>query len=436
MKTNRRTMLKSALFGAGLVGLKAMATGLPLWAFSEGMSPSAALAAEPADARFLILITNSLGDPFNANVPGAYGIDGVVNNPNPEMAEQALRLGGVMTSAAAPWSTLPQGMLDQTSFIHHRTYQNVHSQWSKVMALVGSAKDEEGAGNEELTSLISSELSSTIGTIQQEPVALGSTGLSFKGAQLQSIKPSTLAEFFGAPDADRLNLVDIRETAIDDLYALAKQDGTQAQRAWIDRYVTSRRQVKAIDVELVNNFSSITDDSPSSQIKAALTLFMMRLTSVVTIDIPFGGDNHVDADLTLERDQMVSGVEALKELYEAIQSSPLKDQIMVANLGVFGRTLGKNGVEGRDHNLNHHVMMLSGPGVNGGVIGGIEPSGNDFGAMDIDSATGAGVEGGDISKDESLESASKTLARLVGIPDERIELRIEGGKYIDAILDT
>jgi hypothetical protein len=110
----------------------------------------------------------------------------------------------------------------------------------------------------------------------------------------------------------------------------------------------------------------------------------------------------------------------------------LADQVTVTNLSVFGRTLGKKGTAGRDHNLNHHVMMISGPAVQPGVFGGIKESGNDFGATSIDSATGEGGNGGDIPEEETLEAAAKTLATVVGLAPDRVELRVAGGKVISA----
>ncbi len=434
MKTNRRDALKAAILGTGMVGLKSIATGLPTWAFTHGLTDTRVWAAEPASPKFLLLITSNLGDPFNANVPGMYGGDGVVNNPQATMTETAMRLGAVDTSAARPWASLPQWVLDRTAFVHHRTYQNAHPQYQKVMGLVGSAKNDEGNGTEHIASLISSEMTPLLGTIQEEPVALGRNSLSFRGAQLQSIQPSTLAEIFAAPEGRGLELAEIRAGAIDELYALAKKDGSRSQVAWIDRYVTSRRQVEQLDSTLVERFSAIENNDPINQLRAALTLFMMRLTSVATVHIPFGGDSHFDADLIKEADETVAALQTLKTFYDELENSPLRDQLVVANLNVFGRTLKKKNTEGRDHNLNHHAMMITGAGVGAGVYGGLEPSGNDIGATDIDSATGAGVAGGDIPKNESLEATSKTLATIIGVPDEAIERRIIGGKIIAPLI--
>ena len=112
----------------------------------------------------------------------------------------------------------------------------------------------------------------------------------------------------------------------------------------------------------------------------------------------------------------------------------MQDKLTVANLSVFGRTLAQKGTRGRNHNLNHHVMMISGANVNAGVIGSIARSGNDFGATGIDSVTGAGSDDADIPANETLEGATKTLGCALGISADRIDTRISAGKIIQAAL--
>src|SRR5882757_4317777 len=73
----RRGALMKGLFGAGMLGLRALATGIPAAILAN---PRRALAADPyatgcfseAKAQYLILSTSGSGDPLNANVPGTY----------------------------------------------------------------------------------------------------------------------------------------------------------------------------------------------------------------------------------------------------------------------------------------------------------------------------------------------------------------------------
>lgn len=431
MDTTRRNMLKTALFGSGFVGLRSVVSGVPLAALltgriDEAMAEDDDLTAEPQS---LVLFTSQAGDPFNANAPGSYGVSGVYNNPHTEMAATNLMLGEVSTRAAKPWSLVPQRFLDRTNFIHHRTYLNTHPAYAKVLGLVGNAKSPGGNGSDQLASVFGSELKVARDTLQEEPISLSASELSFQGRALQSLRPSMLKQMFAPLEGVQLDLQAMRDATLDELHATLKESGTHAQKTWLDRHALSREQVRSIDESLLERFADLADDSPTSQVKAAVTLLLMKVSPVVAITIPFGGDNHKDAGLVKERDETISGVATWQLLLEQLESVGLGDSVTVANLNVFGRTLRNQGADkGRDHNLNHHVMSICGKHVRGGVSGGIEESGNDFGATSIDSVTGA--KGGDIIPEQTLESAAKTLGRVLGIPQERLDERIAVGTPI------
>lgn len=435
---SRRQALRTALFGSGLVGLRALATGLPVGVFgSMGLAALDAKAASIREPQYLLMITSSRGEPLNANAPGTYGVDGIDHNPHPEMAETPLTFGSVATTAAAPWATLPQWMRDRTAVVHHRTYQNAHPQYAKVMRLVGSAKQADGSGSEFLPSLIASETSSLLGTVQREPIRMSGNNeeLGFEGRPVARIRPSTLADVFEVPEGDEeIALASIRSTALDDINRLVKERGTPSQRRLLDQFASSREQVQALDETLLSRLSNITGDGPDQQLAAALTLFLMNLAPAVTVKVDFGGDNHGDGNLTDERDEHVESFALLRDFFDDLDASPLRDRVVVSNLDVFGRRLERNNGGGRDHNLNHHVMLISGAGVSPGIIGAVAPSGNDFGATAIDSVTGEGYEGADIPESETLEAASKTLATVCGVAPEAVERRIEGGKVLQSVV--
>ncbi|MEN0065859.1 MAG: DUF1501 domain-containing protein [Myxococcota bacterium] len=431
---SRRQALRTALFGTGLVGLQSLATGLPSAVFGPmGLGALDAYAAEGREPQYLLMFTSSRGEPFNCNAPGVYGVAGIDTNPQGAMAETAVTLGEVATTASAPWATLPQWVLDRTSVIHHRTYQNAHPQYAKVMRLVGSAREADGGGTEYLPSVVASEMHQALRTIQAAPIRMAGDNeeLGFEGRPVQRIRPSTLAEVFSVPDNDNaIALAEIRQRALDDINALAKERGTPSQRLLIDRFATSREQVKSLDETLLGRLALIDGDDARNQLQAAITLFLMNLTPVATVQLRFGGDNHNDNNLDDEREQHVETFELLRDFFLDLEQTPLRDKVTVANLDVFGRTLERNNNGGRDHNLNHHVMMISGAGVRGGLHGKVGPSGNDFGATAIDSQTGEGYDGADIPEEETLEAAAKTLATAVGIDAETVERRIDGGKVI------
>lgn len=432
LNISRRQALKMALFGPGYVGLQSLATGIPISALLGGI-PNTAFAQDAPSAQYLIMISRSLGDPFNANTPGSY-VDGVVNNPHASMTPTEFLLGGEQTVAAAPWAELPEWALSQTAFIHHRTYQNVHGQHDNVMGLLGNALGESGIGTEMVASLYSSETASMLGTIQQEPIALGGNSLTFEGRALQSVSPQTLATLFSPETGTALQLSQLRQQRLDQINASLRINGTAAQRTWLDRYATSQDQIQSLDESLLETFSTINNNGQDAQIAAAVALIQMQVSPVMQVSIAFGGDNHADEGLEKEAAQTVTGVQAISNLMSQLQAKGLQDKVTIANLSVFGRTLAQKGTNGRNHNLNHHVMMVSGANVKPGVIGSVTESGNDFGATGIDSISGVGSDNADIPANETLESTAKTLGCALGISAERINTRISGGKIIEAAL--
>jgi hypothetical protein len=79
-------------------------------------------------------------------------------------------------------------------------------------------------------------------------------------------------------------------------------------------------------------------------------------------------------------------------------------------------------------------MTLFGRHIVGGVIGGLSPVGDDFGAVAIDSKTGLASAKGDIDPSTSLESAGKTLAAALQLPEDRITARINAGTIVSGAL--
>lgn len=119
-------------------------------------------------------------------------------------------------------------------------------------------------------------------------------------------------------------------------------------------------------------------------------------------------------------------VDTPEYMFKRFKAEGLEDKVTFASIGVFGRTLSKtrNG-DGRDHNLHHHVTLLAGKNVKGGVVGGLRKVGNDFGAMPIDAATGQASDRGNVPLDESLESTAKTIATACGLPRDVMNTRVK-----------
>src|SRR5436190_5674051 len=376
MLITRRNAILATLFGAGYVGLRSLATGLPA---SFLLGPRRALAAgmpaacaAPDKAQFIIFNTSGTGDPINASVPGTYEDPNIVHSPDPAMAQAKLTIAGQTFSAAAPWAALPQAVLDRTCFFHMKTNTPVHPKEPDVLRLMGAT-----SAGEMLPSLLAKQLAPCLGTIQAQPISLGalnpSEALSYAGATQPIIPALALKATLTSAPGPLTDLQALRDQTLDQLYDLYRQDATPSQRAYVDSLVTSQRQVRDINQSLLDSLSSIMDNTATSQILAAVTLVQMKVTPVIAVHIPFGGDNHRDVGLANETAETISGVAAIADLMQRLGSAGLSDQVAFVSLNVFGRTLGPGNENGRQHNENHHVGLAIGKPFRGGVVGGVAP---------------------------------------------------------------
>lgn len=433
METTRRDVIFKTLFGTGYVGLSALATGLPLSVF---MRPTRAWAQEAEykcfdknKAQYLILSTSSSGDPVNANVPGSYEFPDIAHAADPAMAATPMSLGGKKVIGAQAWSTLPQAVLDRTSFFHHATYTNNHPNLPKVMRLMGATYKQEM-----LPSILAKNLAPCLGTVQIEPVSVGAGEiLTFEGRGLPNLNPTGLRDVLTQPVGPLSRLRKLRDTSLDKMHALLKQSGTVAQRKYIDSLAVSRNQARSISDELLNMLGDIRSDKSDGQVIAAAALIKMNVSPVIAIRIDFGGDNHSDPDLTTrEVPQTVAGIQRIGELMQTLASYGLSDKVTFAMYNVFGRTLKKLGTAGRDHWASHHATVMIGKPIKAGVIGGLEPKLGDYYASAINSTTGA--KGGDIGFGDTLGAMGKTLGVAVGCDPKALDLQISQGKVVAAAL--
>ncbi len=433
---SRRHALMSMLFGASAIGLRALATGLPA---SLLLDPRRALANVPPKgcgpdqkAQFVIFCTSSQGDPINANCPGTYEEPGIFHSPDPAMARTSITLGGQQHEAAMPWGTLPQEVLDRTCFFHLMTNTPIHPKEPDVLRLMHTTR-----GDEMLPSMLAKHLAPCLGTIQSRPISLASSpseGLTFSGQALPMIPALALKATLTNPQGPLTNLQPLRDQSLNQIYGLYKNGASPAQRAYIDSLVTSQSQVRNIRQELLDDLLSITDNSAASQILAAVTLFQMKVTPVVAIRIPFGGDNHRDNGLAKETAETISGVATIASLMQKLAAANLADQVTFMSLNVFGRTLGGNSADGRSHNPNHQVSIVIGKPFRAGVIGGVGPIDKDYGALPIDSKTGKGALEGDIPAASTLASYGRTMMAAFGVDPSVISAEITSGQVISPAL--
>ncbi|MEM1025970.1 MAG: DUF1501 domain-containing protein [Myxococcota bacterium] len=421
----RRELLRRTLFGAGTVGLRSLATGLPASMF---LRPPSAWAQSAAEAKMLILVASQAGDPVNANCPGAY-VDGIVHPTGEDFLPTEIRLGDRNHIGARAWTQLPQRVLDRTCFIHHGTYTNAHGNHSKVMTLMGAVRR-----NEMLISAFAKRLRPAFQSVQTEPVNVGAPLLSFEGRRLALLRPQSVKAALASNDDALARLQSLRDAELDAMYASLKVDGTPQQIRMMDRFAQTRSEARNISEDLLDRLDAIQGNGDGDQVRAAAVLAAMNVSPALALNIRFGRDNHNDGNLADEVEETVAGVGHLASLHAQLEELGLADKVVVATLNVFGRTLSKKGTQGRDHNAHHHVMVVSGPGVRPGVIGGIQPRGNDWGSTGIESGTGVGTDQGDIPYEQTLESTGKTLGRLLGLPEEALNEDVDGGKVISAAL--
>jgi len=438
MIVSRRSALLSTLFGAGYVGLRALATGLPASmlldpkrAFAQPAGPMAC--AAQSKAQYIIFATSGNGDPINASVPGTYEDPNIVHSTDTMMAPQPLTIQGQTYTAAAPWATLPQNVLDRTVFWHLMTNTPVHPKEPQVLELMGATQ-----ASEMFPSVLAKALAPCLGTIQTQPISLGaatpSEALSFDGAALPIIPALALKATLTNPAGPLTNLQPLRDQTLNQLYDLYKNGASPAQRAFVDSIVTSQQQVRNIKQSLLQALTSIKDDTAASQVLAAVTLIQMNVSPVIAIHIPFGGDNHRDVALATETSQTVSGVATIASLMQQLATAGLSDKVTLVSLNVFGRTIGPGNTDGRQHNPNHQVSITIGQPFRGGVVGGVTPVAPDYGALPIDSKSGAGSTGGDIKALDTLAAFGQTVLAAIGADPTAITSPASTGTVITSAL--
>lgn len=450
----RRDALLGTLLSGSYLGLRALATGLPSWYLANPRRASAQdleCAIQAKDKlQYLIVSASSMGDPINCNCPGTYEAPEIIHPMQPELAATPLMLGERMVQVAKPWAAVEAGGALQStvharlSFFHHSTRTTVHGDQPKVMKLLGATNR-----GEMLVSAYAKHLAGCFGTVQPEPIAVGARGnasefVSFAGRTLPSIAPTQLKQLLTGSRTDPLvKLRPLRDAALDRLNALAKSDASPVQQQFLDALALSQRQVRMLAEQLATTLMAITADDVNGQALAAAALISANVTPVVTLRIPFGGDNHSDQDLQTEATQTVSGVQGIQAVMNALSMLGLSDKVTFATLNVFGRNL--NGIakvesrSGRDHYGNHSVMMMIGKNVRPGVVGGVAKGGSSgaYVASAIDSATGNAAAGGDIPAEQTHVSAARTLGAALGIPDDLVASDFTasaGGKIVRSAL--
>ena len=434
---SRRDWLKHLLFGAGALGLRQIATGLPAAAF---LYPHRALTQDrivrltaAASAQYLVLSTSSWGDPVNCNCPGMY-LDSNMRHPaDATMVPTTISMGSVTATAAKVWNTLTPATLARTSFFHHATYQIAHASQGLVQTLSG-----EVTGGDMMMSAFARLLQPKLSTIQAQPLTIsgigGSETVEYQGTPQPAFDVLGLKSLLLQPTTTTAinGLQSLRDQSINALYAALKPQGSPAQLAFIDQFATSQTQARQISQSILDTLSSLTDNTLASQMQAVAVLAQMKLAPVFVTHIPFGGDNHGDPALATEVADHVSGTQAMATLFSTLSSFGLADKITFAMFNVFGRDNSTSGLGGRNHNDHHNTTVMVGANIKGGVIGGATLQNGESVATGIDPTTGASSASGAITYAQTLGSMGKTLGAALGIAQADLDSAISTGQLVPA----
>lgn len=437
METTRRQALLSGLFGAGAIGLRALATGLPAWLLADPLAaraaPSVCQGADLNAAQYLILVTSEDGDPLNANVPGTYDFPDIYHSSDPRMAPTQMTLGTGRTTAARPWATLDPAILMRTCFFHHGTYTINHGNHPKVLRLMGAVRRQEM-----LISLLARNLAPCLGTIQLEPAVISPNLITYQGRVLPILSPPDLSALLSGPNTPLSNLQRLRDNDMDRLNALFKKHGTMAQRALLDEHGQSQTQARSLSSLLLDNLSGIKGSSRNDLNITAAVLIRMNVAPVVTMSYSWGGDNHSDSGLATETTETLASVAAISNLMTRLREFGLQDRVTFVAQNVFGRTLSRkvrSDANGRDHHGNHHCSVMIGSRFRSSMIGGLELKGIEYEGQAISSQSGQGGVGGDIAFADTLGAMGKTLGAAVGVNQSVLDVEITQGKVVKAALN-
>jgi hypothetical protein len=295
-----------------------------------------------------------------------------------------------------------------------------------VLALFGALRRGQW-----LPSYFAKTLRPCFNTIQVQPVTIGGEQVSFEGQYLPKLTPTGLKAVLSGPQGLTAQLQTLRDDTLGKLNALLKENRSQtkAERAYLDNMALSQTDLRTMISQVATDLATISGDDASNQVTAAALLIKMNVTPVVTIHLPFSGDNHSDKDFNNEALQTAASVNNIKLLMTKLNGYGLADKVTFATLNVFGRTFET--LNGRGHNSSHSVSLMIGKGFKGGVVGGIRPGGH---AADIDATTGQASENGGLAATESLASVAKTLGMGIGLTEAQVNDQITSGVAVRSVI--
>lgn len=412
MKISRRKLIERSLFTYGGLGLKSLLLGLPPTFLTKGI-----LAQENSNSKTkLIYGFDSTGSPLNCNAPGSYekteGRD--VKRAASFQTRNAIKcqLGETSLLAATPWGDLPSDLRINLNVCHHQNRAPAHidalyikTSHDKILSVSG------GRGGEMIPSAIAQELS--LQTVLSNPLNLSTETFSFKGINLPSNNALAIKNSFVIEENE---LLTYRNQILDRLKSDLKEEGTQAQRDFFDKFVQSRADAKKISEQLSQYMNDIFVDELEANlqdIKMIVLLLKQNICPVACMNIGFGGDNHNDGGFEDEEAGLISGLTHITALWNEMKAQEIQNDTTVCFQSVFGRSLTTS--NGRRHYGPSTVTILFGPNVKGGISGEITE---------------------DLKGSYSLVSVCKTVFRSCGISEDRINARFREEVSDDKIIGS
>lgn len=452
---HRRSFIRNSALSALSISARAAAIGVPASFLTSGH-----VHAQAGSAKFTIIAQSSRGEAINCNAPGTFpannndparlidhaspndlgnGTLGSIQGRNFNASDFAqdvnLQLGEQTVRAPRIWTGLPDGLLENLTGFWLQTGTNAHPEFPAVRALMGALRDDVVSNNsEELASAIAAEMAPILGTISTRPILLDGSG-TFRGSPLGQYSPDRLRDLFGSGGGtiDPNQFGELYTQTIDALYGNLRQNGTRAQRVYLDQHAASRSEAISLGDSLGGLIENVEGNDFEAQLRTAVAMVQLRVTPVIAIEHAFSGDNHQDDQLSDETEETLQSLDALADYWDLIQAAGITDEVNFATLDVFGRTALRNGRGGRDHFGNMTFGLVHGTGFRGGIVGGLTEGTRRNEtvpvATGINSETG-GMDSPNIPAGATLAAYGKTIMRAAGIPDDRLNIRVPTGTVV------
>ena len=299
---NRRQALLQGLFGAAAsVGMRAIATGLPAWFLMNPREADAqdatCLLTKPANAQFLVVSASSAGDSISCNCPGHVRRAG----DHPRGA------GGAGEDHVQPRHRERDGRADLVDADPRRARPD--QLLPPLHGRAGPRRSPQGhaaRGRHRQRRDAPVDLRQAPGQVPRH----GAGGARRRGDRRQRAgvhlvlgahhRSGLSHAAQAAPRRARRRIRwsrcrSLRDTTLDTLNTLFKQSGTPQQKTFLEAMAASQTQVRQLAESLATTLAGIQDNTVAGQALAAAALISAKVTPVVTLHIPFGGDNHVDA---------------------------------------------------------------------------------------------------------------------------------------------